>query len=161
MFQKFFTPFVPAESVNNVSNWFKCILSRLVSNLRFRADKIHVSVECQLPTLLLPHQASSPNLIICNIGTHILNSCMTFNIYFALINLLHVCCFILLQLIVNFTHKFFSGDLTAENFFQESVVGENRCRTFSITDNTLITLAAVSIARAIVNMNGSIIVQVS
>lgn len=97
MFQKFFTPFVPAESVNNVSNWCRCALSRLISNLRFGADKIHVSVECQLPTLLLPHQASSPNLIICNIGTHILNSCMTFNKYFALTNLLHVCCFILLH----------------------------------------------------------------
>lgn len=64
-------------------------------------------------------------------------------------------------IIVNFTHEFLLGDLTAENFFQESFVDENRCGTFPITDNTLITLAAVSIARAIVNMNGSIIVQVS
>ncbi|XP_065221412.1 intermembrane lipid transfer protein VPS13A-like isoform X2 [Planococcus citri] len=115
--QKFFSPFVPAKCFRKVGNFLEKSIERFLASLRFSTDKIHVSVDFQLPTFLLPQQASSPNLIIFN-----------------------------------------AGDLTVENFFKELATEEEN-KTPPVIDNALIKLDSVIISRAIVNFNGSIIVQ--
>lgn len=56
---------------------------------------------------------------------------------------------------------YFSGDLTAENFFKEVKKEDyNAHKTSLVMDNILIKMDAIFISRAVVNLNGTIIVQV-
>ncbi|KAM7249006.1 hypothetical protein ACFE04_004047 [Oxalis oulophora] len=119
--EKFFSPFI---SKHLISRGFRLIgkkISRFFGYLRFFSDKILVSIDCQLPTLLIPQHASSPNLLIFN-----------------------------------------TGDLTAENFFKEIHKEEyHTYKTSPVMDDTLIKMDAIFVSRGVVNLNGTIIVQIS
>lgn len=55
----------------------------------------------------------------------------------------------------------FVGDLTAENFFKEVKREEyHSSKTTLVMDNTLIKMDAIFVSRGVVNLNGTIIVQV-
>ncbi len=53
------------------------------------------------------------------------------------------------------------GDLTAENFFKELTSEKNGAIISTTIDNVLIRLDKVLASRAIINLNGSIMLQVS
>lgn len=67
--QKFVSPFVPSNIFAKVVKFAEKSVAQCFRSIRFCNDKIHVSIDFQLPTLLLPQQASSPNLIVFNTGT--------------------------------------------------------------------------------------------